>query len=86
MTRCNPLRIGLCNWGTAFTNAGRGCGKPKGHLDAHDVYGQSGIPSQLTTREAQEAWATEHAPSWALDKQAFQRRLEQRARAFERET
>ena len=80
MSPLNPFHIGVCNWGTAFTNTGRGCGKPKGHLDAHDLYGQSGIPGDLTTREAQEAWAAEHAPAWALDKHAFQRRLERRAR------
>jgi hypothetical protein len=78
----NPLGIGQCLWGTAFTNPARGCRKPKGHLDAHDLYGQSGIPGNLTTREAQEAWAAEHGPSWQLGKEAFQRRLDERARAF----
>jgi hypothetical protein len=82
MSPFNPLGIGQCLWGTAFTNAGRGCRKPKGHLDAHDLYGQSGIPTDLTTREAQEAWAAEHAPSWELTKEAFKRRLEKRARDF----
>ena len=53
----NPLGIGQCLWGTAFTNPGRGCRKPKGHMDAHDLYGQSGIPANLKTREEQEAWA-----------------------------
>ena len=71
----NPLGLGQCLWATAFTNPGRGCRKPKGHLDAHELYGQSGIPGHLTTREAQEAWAAEHAPAWELDKDALGRRL-----------
>ena len=76
------LGIGQCLWGTAYTNPGRGCRKPKGHLDAHDLYGQSGIPAHLTTREQQETWAAEHAPSWELDREAFQHRLDERALAF----
>jgi hypothetical protein len=78
----NPLGIGQCLWGTAFTNPARGCRKPKGHTDAHDLYGQTGIPGQLKTREEQEAWAAAHAPPWELDRERFQRRLDERARAF----
>jgi hypothetical protein len=78
----NPLGIGQCLWGTAFTNPARGCRKAKGHLDAHDLYGQSGIPAHLKTREEQEAWAATRAPAWELNRDRFQKRLDDRARAF----
>jgi hypothetical protein len=82
----NPLGIGQCLWGTAFTNPGRGCRKPKGHMDAHDLYGQSGIPANLKTREEQEAWAIAHVPAWELPKERFQKRLDERGQSFRRRT
>lgn len=85
MPRVNPLGIGQCLWSTAFTNPGRGCRKPKGHLDAHDLYGQSGIPADLKTREEQEAWAEAHAPSWEMNRSRLERRLEDRARTLAKE-
>jgi hypothetical protein len=82
MSPPNPLGIGQCLWGTAFTNPARGCRKPKGHTDAHDLYGQSGIPNDLKTREEQEAWAAAPAPPRELDRVRFLRRLDERARTF----
>jgi hypothetical protein len=84
MPGLNPLGVGQCLWSTAFTNPGRGCRKPKGHLDAHDLYGQSGIPTDLKTREEQEAWAEAHAPSWEMNRTRFQGRLDDRAETFQK--
>ncbi len=59
----NFLNLRRCNWSTNFNV--RGCDLPKGHAGPHHVYGATGLPPELSTREAQEAWVREHRPPWA---------------------
>ena len=61
--RLNVFHVGWCNWGTNFNS--RGCDLPRGHAGPHHVPAATGLPPELTTREAQESWVRNHRPPWA---------------------